>query len=403
MAKRKSPLTLGELAGCVAAIAPERWAEEWDNVGLQVGDSAAPVARAMTCLEVTPPVIAEAKRRKVDALIAHHPLLFHPAKQILGSDPVGRLLTELVRAGIGLIVAHTNLDCATWGTNEVLAERCGLRPTGSFIGRPEHEPTKRAPLKLVVFVPEGHEHAIIDAIAAAGGGQIGAYTHCTFRTPGTGTFLGAEGSKPFIGQAGRLEEARELRVEALVPRERRARVLESVLKSHPYEEPAYEFYVLDSTTESSGVSLGPSSIGSPGESGQNSAGLGCMARAQPTVSFRSFLARVKKGLGLTRLRVSGPTPRRVRNVAVCTGSGGSFLAKAAATPGVDVYLTGEANYHQGVEAHLRTMAMVEVGHFESEVIVAEPLAERLASDERIRGSSTRIFPARKDLQPFRYA
>lgn len=375
MARTPKPkLTLGDVARLVAALAPPRLAEDWDNVGLQIGDAHAPVRRLMTCLEVTAPTLAEARRRRADAIVAHHPLIFRPMKSVLESRPAEKLVGELIRAGIGLVVAHTNLDSARWGTNEVLAERCGLTPTGPLFAAPPPET-----FKFTVFTPKGHESAIIEAIARGGGGVIGAYTHCTFRSPGTGTFRGGAGSDPFIGQAGRLEQAEELRIETLVPEERREAVLREVLKAHPYEEPAYEFYRLASPAGGEGI--------------------GCLARPEKPVTAAELAKSIKRKLGLPAVRLSGPAERVVRKIAVCTGSGGSFLSRIPGT-GAQAYVTGEITYHHGVEAHQRGVAVIELGHFESERIVAGPLAERLAADAALAAAGVAVFAAESDLQPF---
>ena len=113
------------------------------------------------------------------------------------------------------------------------------------------EPTREMVLvpsdfvKFVVFVPTGHEDAIIDAIARGGGGVIGNYSHCTFRTPGTGTYRPLEGAQPWAGEVGRMESAPEVRLEARVPRGRMAEVYRLVRAAHPYEEMACDIYPLE--------------------------------------------------------------------------------------------------------------------------------------------------------------
>jgi dinuclear metal center YbgI/SA1388 family protein len=377
MARKGRPaLTLAQLARRVAELAPLRLAEDWDNVGLQVGDPNAAVRRVMTCLEVTGPTLAEAKRRKADAIVAHHPLIFRPMKSLLESRPAEQLARGLVEAGLGLVVAHTNLDSARWGTNEVLAEVCGLKPLEPLFAAEGEEL-----LKFTVFTPKGHESAVIDAIARGGGGEIGAYTHCTFRTEGVGTFRGGEGSDPFIGKAGRLEEAGEYRLEAVVPAERREAVLREVLKAHPYEEPAYDFYRL--------------------ARGPGPDGIGCLAAPAGPVTAEALARGLKRRLKLKSVRISGPADRIVKKIAICTGSGGSFLSRIGGT-GAQAYITGEVTYHYGIEAHQRKIAVIELGHYETERIVAAPLAARLAGTAELTEAGVTVFAAEDDVQPFTY-
>src|SRR5690606_3627237 len=100
--------------------------------------------------------------------------------------------------------------------------------------------------KLVVFVPEEEADQLLDALAAAGAGRIGAYERCAWTTAGIGTFRPGEGASPTIGSVGAVEQVRETRVEMVMPRARRRAVLEALVAAHSYEEPAYDVYELAS-------------------------------------------------------------------------------------------------------------------------------------------------------------
>lgn len=355
-------------------LAPARLAEDWDNVGLMVGDPSAPVRRAMTCLELTEATLAEAVRREVDLIIAHHPLIFKPLRSLNFSRPVDKLLGELVRHGIALAAAHTNLDSALWGTNQVLAEACGWQPGTPLLPR-----NAEALYKLIVYTPAGHERAIIDAINRGGGGSIGAYSHCTFRSPGTGTFKGGADTDPFIGTPGELTEAEELRIESIVPASARRRVVREVLAAHPYEEVAYDLIALENCVQ---------------------AGLGCIVELERKTPAAELGEYLKTTLKPTALRLSGKASKKIKRLAICTGSGGSFIGRAACV--ADALLTGEITYHHAIEAHQRGIAVFEIGHFESEVLVAGPLAKRLGSAPEIRDAGVEVIAAKKDFQPFTY-
>lgn len=382
--KENSPgaaVTLGELAGVVDRLFPESLAEAWDNVGLQVGDPARAVRKVMVCLEVTDSTLAEARAAEADAILAHHPLIFKPFKTLRADTPAQRLAMELTRAGIGLIAAHTNMDSAAWGTNQILAERLGLEVRGPLEPRLAPE-SPVSDYKLIVFTPEGNEGRIIEAIHGGGGGRIGLYSHCTFRTAGVGTFIGGEGASPVIGQAGQFEEAREYRLETIVPAAAREAVIEAVRAAHPYEEPAYDLIPI-------ATPVGPGHVG-----------LGCVCDLPSPESVDRMVARIKKKMGLKRVRVSGPSGgRTIARAAICTGSGGSLLGRAARV-GADAFITGEINYHAAVEAHQRGLTVIELGHFESEVIMAGPVAERLGSGPELRGRDIKFFAATSDFQPF---
>jgi hypothetical protein len=98
--------------------------------------------------------------------------------------------------------------------------------------------------KLVVFVPPNALDAVRDALFGAGAGRIGAYERCSWYAEGTGTFLGAEGTEPAVGQRGREERVPELRLETVFPAELHEQVIAALRRAHPYEEPAFDVYEL---------------------------------------------------------------------------------------------------------------------------------------------------------------
>jgi len=118
-------------------FAPSRLAEEWDNVGLLVGDPAREVRRAMTCLTITPATADEAVREAVDLIVTHHPLPFRPLKRITTEDVPGRLLWQLIGAGISIHSPHTGFDSAALGINQRLAQGLGLTEIQPLIPLPE--------------------------------------------------------------------------------------------------------------------------------------------------------------------------------------------------------------------------------------------------------------------------
>jgi len=115
-------------------LAPTRLAEDWDNVGLQLGSRQWPVRRVMTALDPTPAVIREVREREGDVLVTHHPLIFSPLRVLDLDTPLGRILEVLFAQRIAVIAAHTNLDAVPGGVNDVLAsylpleEVCMLLP-----------------------------------------------------------------------------------------------------------------------------------------------------------------------------------------------------------------------------------------------------------------------------------
>jgi dinuclear metal center YbgI/SA1388 family protein len=119
--------TCAELCAFLDSFAPPALAEEWDNVGLLVGDRAQKVERVMTCLTITPAAAAEAIRERADLVVTHHPLPFKPLKRLTADEPTGRMLLDLIRAGIAIHSPHTAFDSAAAGINQQLAEGLGLK------------------------------------------------------------------------------------------------------------------------------------------------------------------------------------------------------------------------------------------------------------------------------------
>ena len=109
-------------------IAPKRLAEEWDNPGLLVGSPSDEVRRILVCLDVREEMVARAQAEGFQMIVAHHPGIFRGMKKLRTDLPDGRLLGALLRANIAVFAAHTNLDCAEGGVNDVLAARIGLTP-----------------------------------------------------------------------------------------------------------------------------------------------------------------------------------------------------------------------------------------------------------------------------------
>ena len=337
--------------------APLRLAESWDNIGLLVGDRSAVVRRVFIALDLTAAVLEEAIAAEADLIITHHPFIHKALKNVLADDPQGAILLRLIREGIALYAAHTNLDAAVGGVNDTLAAQLGLENVRPFGG----DNVDRL-MKLVVYVPPSHLEQVWEAMGSAGAGHIGQYSHCSFRTPGIGTFLPHEGSKPFIGRQGEISRVEESRLETVAPESLIAAITQAMLKAHPYEEPAYDLYRLENR---------PAPVG-----------LARIGSIQPELSLREFAGEVQKKLNLPFVKVAGNLSGNISSVAVCGGSGMSF-AGAALLAGADVFLTGDVKYHDAQDAVARGMAIIDGGHFGTEIPVVAALAEELRKVIRI--------------------
>jgi dinuclear metal center YbgI/SA1388 family protein len=278
------------------SFAPKSLAMEGDKIGLQVGTLNKPIHKVMITLDVLEEVVDEAISKKVDLIIAHHPPIFRPLKQIVTDQPSGRLFEKCIKHDIAVYAAHTNLDVAIGGVNDLLAEALGLREIDVLV------PTASVKLKkLVTFVPKDHTEKVREAVSQAGAGHIGNYSHCTFNVEGTGTFLPLEGTNPFIGQRGQLERVDEVRLETIFPETIERKVINALLKSHPYEEVAYDIYAL----ENEGMTYG----------------LGRVGKLEKEMTLKEFAEHVKTSLDVKAVRVVGNLEDKIKKVAVLGGDG----------------------------------------------------------------------------------
>jgi dinuclear metal center YbgI/SA1388 family protein len=161
---------LQEIVRYLQQIAPLTLAEDWDNVGLLLGDDSIDVVRAITCLTLTPDVADEAVTVGARLIVTHHPVLFKPVKRLTASSSEGRMLLKLMRHGIAVYSPHTAYDNAATGINQQLAELLELTDIAPLRPRAGGDQ-----FKLVTFVPEGQLDAVRRGIWNAGAGVIGNY------------------------------------------------------------------------------------------------------------------------------------------------------------------------------------------------------------------------------------
>jgi len=341
-----------DILACLDEAYPFAWAEAHDRVGLQAGDPKAPVTKVLVALEASRAVVAEAEAQKAELLLTHHPLLYQAAGDLREDRVQGELLAAVVRAGLAVASCHTNLDLAPGGLNEHLAEKLGL--TDPEVLAPVRQD---AWLKLTVFVPVGYEDQVRAALMDGRVGVIGRYAHCSFAARGQGTFRPLAGAQPFRGELQALSRAEESRLEVLVPESRVVATLARLQAAHPYEEVAYDLYPL----ANQGLSLG----------------FGRVGNWSASLSWEEAVARVKQVFAVTGVRVWGRPPAEVSRVAVCGGSGGDLIGQAQAK-GAQVYVTGEVRHHQAVPGSEADFAIIEVGHFVSEVVFMPAWAAQVA-------------------------
>lgn len=356
-------------------IAPKHYAVPDDRIGLQLGTLRKEIRNVLIALDVTEEVVEEAIEREVDLIIAHHAIIFRPVKQLNTDTPMGKLYEKLIKNDIAVYIAHTNLDVAEGGVNDLMAEALGIRDGVCL----EEIHTDQL-FKLVVFVPEEHHERVLQAVLDAGAGWIGNYSHCSFNSNGFGTFKPQEGTDPFIGSQGRLERVPEVRVETIVPNSLRKQVVQAMLKAHPYEEVAYDLYPVDLKGRSFG--------------------LGRVGKLEEPVTLQQMIERVKEKFDVPVVRAVGDLRREIRKAAVLGGSGARYV-KHALFHGADVLVTGDIDYHTAHDALADGIALIDPGHNIEKIVkpaVAEMLQRKLEKDKY----ETKVFASRIHTEPFRF-
>lgn len=336
--------TVREVMTAVEELAPARYAFAFDRIGLQVGSPADSVTGITVSLDPSLDCISNVKDKGNNLLISHHPVIWDPLKSLLFGAPA----TELVRHNINFIACHTNWDCARGGINDVLAEILNLSSVSDFGAT-----SGRNELKLVFYIPVGQADEMVALLTSAGAGRIGDYEGCSFQTQGTGTFTPLEKANPAIGQRGRAERVDEVRVEMRVRPDAVESIRKVLVENHPYEEPAFDFLVLEHT--------GGQPAGRIGDCSQ--------------ITLDQFRAEIDDKLGCRSDVWSGGKP--VRRVAVVGGAAANHWDKALAA-GADTFVTGEVPHHISILAASSGLNIVAAGHFATENPGMKRFSERLA-------------------------
>jgi dinuclear metal center YbgI/SA1388 family protein len=368
---------LGEVVDLVHRWYPPETADEWDAVGLAAGDPEAVVRRILLAVDPGQQTADEAAGWDADLLLTHHPLFLRGVHGVAETTPKGRTLATLTRAGCGLLTAHTNADHGHPGVSDALARALGLHDVRPL--RPSGDPFD----KLVVFTPTSDAEAVRAAVHEAGAGVVGDYDTVSYAVAGEGRFRPRMGAHPTVGTVGEHEVTDEVRLEVLVPRPLRSRVIRAMLAAHSYEEVAFD--VLELADPATGTT-----------------GIGRVGDVAPT-TLGEFADVVAAALPDTArgVLVAGDPARVVRRVAVAGGAGDDFLPDALSS-GVDVYLTSDLRHHPAIEfVEKGGPALIDVSHWAAEWTWLPELAARLRGalgdtvEIRVSTTSTDVWQARR--------
>lgn len=331
-------MTIAALISVIEQFADPSLQEDYDNAGLITGQPQWSCTGALCTLDVTEEVVREAIDRNCNLIVAHHPIIFKGLKRINGKNYVERVVIEAIRNGIAIYAAHTNLDNVGNGVSAVMAAKLGLQQTTVL------QPRSGFLRKLVTFAPVDKAEAVRDALFAAGAGQIGNYSECSFSGEGMGSFKAGPGADPYVGAIGSRHYEPEQRIEVIYPAYREKAIVQALLHHHPYEEVAYDLFSLNNSHPGTGA--------------------GIIGELPLEMDEEDFLALVRRTFGASGIRHTALLGKPVHRVALCGGAG-SFLIKTAAEAGADCYITSDIKYHEFFDAEGRLL-VADIGHYESE-------------------------------------
>lgn len=358
------------LAAHLEQLAPLAYQESYDNAGLIVGDPDADITGVLVTLDATEVVIDEAIMRGCNVVVAHHPIVFRGLKKLNGRSYVERAVMKAIKNDVALYAAHTNLDNVVGGVNFKIAEKLGLQNVQILA------PKTGVLTKLVTFVPVADTQQVLDALHAAGAGQIGNYSHCSFRVGGTGSYQAAPGANPVLGEIGEYHRETEDRIEVIIPTHQQGQLLTALRQAHPYEEVAYYL--------------------TPVANVNQEVGSGAVGNLPESLDGLAWLAHLKEKMNLNLIRYTHLPDQAISRVAVCGGVG-SFLLPDAIRSGADVFVTADYKYHEFFDADDR-ISICDIGHYESEVFTKDLIQQHLAK----KFATFAVILAETNTNPVRY-
>ena len=320
------------------SIAPICLQEDYDNSGLLIGDHSTEITGILIALDLTSAIVEEAIAQKINCIITHHPLIFRGLKKLSSNSDQQKAIILAIKHDICIYSAHTNLDNVLSGVNGMIATKLLLKNPRVLL------PKEGFLQKLSYFVPVENHNEVLNAVFAAGAGEIGNYANCSFTTIGTGSFLPNERATPAIGQTGKRSEVEEKKVEVIFESWKERAVLDALFSSHPYEEVAHDIYTLKNSYQN---------IGS-----------GIIGDLEEEVDFEDFSELLHDRFNLKSIRYRTASHKKIKRVAACGGAG-VFLLRHAINAGADVFITADVKYHDFFETN-QQITLVDIGHFESE-------------------------------------
>jgi len=335
-------MKINELIKIIEEYYPLGLQENYDNSGVQLGDTSLELKGAIITLDISEATIDEAINKGANMIISHHPLIFSPIKKIT-NNYIDKIITKSIKNDIVIYSMHTNLDNHWEGINKIMALKLNLKNIKTLSAKGE------LLRKLVTFVPIESIDKVRDAVFSAGAGVIGNYDKCSYNVEGYGTFRPQSGTNPYVGKINELHKEKEIRLEVIYAVYKEKNIITSLLNTHPYEEVAYDIYKL--------------------ENKMAIVGSGIIGDLEEEIKDGLLLGKIKDVFNAKCIRHSKLLNKNVNKVAICGGSG-QFLLKDAIIQGADFLITSDVKYHTFFETEDK-IVIADVGHFETEQFAIE--------------------------------
>lgn len=341
-----------DITSYLESIAPLSSQESYDNSGLICGNPQTKVTNALISLDCIEEVVDEAIEKNCNLIISHHPIVFKGLKSFTGKNYVERTIIKAIKNDIAIYAIHTNLDNYLKGVNDKIAQLLNIKNPRILA------PSNKTLNKLSVYVPLTHKNIVMDALFNAGAGHIGNYSECSFTQEGEGSFKGNQNTNPFVGNIDERHYEKEVKIEVMLSAHKKSQIISAMLKSHPYEEVAYDIYPLLNTNHYEGA--------------------GMIGEVPNKIDTIQFLQQLKETFKCGIIKHTTISTSKIKTVAWCGGAG-SFLLKQAKQQKADIFITGDFKYHEFFDAE-NQIIIADIGHFESEQYTIDLIAELLSKN-----------------------
>ena len=363
-------LKIKDITDYLECLAPLSQAEEFDNVGLLIGNEQAEVTGVLVTLDTLETVVDEAIAKECNLIVSFHPIIFKGLKKITQNTYVERVVTKAIQNNIAIYSMHTALDNAINGVSGKMAAILSLQNKRILI------PKSNTLKKLSTYVPKANADTLRNALFQTGAGDIGNYSNCSFNVQGEGTFKANADTNPTIGEKGITHTEAETLISVIFQSHLEYQILNALFKAHPYEEVAYEVVQLENINQNIGMGI-----------------VGSLEKETDAKSFLNLLQNTFKAKGI---RHSKLLDKPINTVAVLGGSG-SFAINAAKKAKADIYVTADLKYHDFFTAE-NDLVLVDIGHFESEQFTKNLIVDYLT--EKFRNFA--IILSKTNTNPINY-